>query len=171
MSTKKKMMVAGLMGLAALWLVTGGKIIANDEDTPVERPFMIHSDITATVDWSQMGVDEEGRPFVPWTSKASQLCIEGWSINIGSGVLYLDTFDSEGSGLCTYTTGDTIEWDSFEQFGTQHTTVTFTGGTGRFENITGGFSFDYTILNQEVNEEGNPVSLTSSYWGEGTITY
>jgi hypothetical protein len=171
MFTKKRVTVAVLISAVGLLLATGGGIVSGNAETPIERPLRIHSDVTATIDWEQQGVDAEGRPFVPWSSKASQLCTEGWSTNIGSGVLYLDTFASEGSGLCTYTTGDTIEWDSFEEFGTQHTTVTFTGGTGRFENISGGFSFDYTVLNQVLNEEGNPVSMTSSYWGEGTISY
>ena len=171
MTTKKKLMVAVLMSFAALWLASGGKIIAGDGDTPLDRPFMIHSDATVIVDWTQQSVGADGRPFVPWTMTASQLTTEGWGANSGTGVMYLDTGAGVGSGVCTYIDGDTVEWDSFEELGTQHTTITFTGGTGKFENAAGELIFDYTILSSEFNEEGNPTKLTYTYWGEGTITY
>jgi hypothetical protein len=170
MTTKKKLMVAVLMSVAALWLASGGRIIAGDGHTPLDRPFMIHSDATVVADWTQQSVDADGRPFVPWTMTASQLTTEGWSTNKGSGVIYLDTFVSEGSGISTELNGDTITWDSLEEVGTQHGTVTFTGGTGQFENASGEFTFDYTILTSELNEDGNPVKIVYSFWGAGSIT-
>ena len=171
MTTKKKLMIAVLMSVAALWLATDGKIIAGDGDTPVDRPLMVHSDATVVSDPTQAGVDADGRLFVPWTFTALQLTSEGWCTNNGTGVIYLDTGEGVGSGVCTYLDGDTIEWDSFEEFGTQHTTITFTGGTGRFENAVGEIAFDYTILNTELDEDGNPTKLTYTYWGAGNIKY
>jgi len=171
MTTKKKLMTVAWMSVAALWLVTGGKIIAGDGDVTLERPFMIHSEATVVADSTQAGMDADGRLFVPWTMTAFQLTSEGWCTNSGTGVMYLDTGAAVGSGICTYLDGDTVEWDSFEEFGTQHTTITFTGGTGKFEHVAGEFAFDYTILSTELDEEGNPTKLAYTYWGAGSITY
>jgi hypothetical protein len=77
---------------------------------------------------------------------------------------------SEGSGVSNELNGDTLTWDSSEVFGTQHVTVTFTGGTGQYENATGEFALDYTIITSELNEDGNPVKITYSFWGAGSIT-
>jgi hypothetical protein len=171
MTTKKKLMTVVLMSIGALWLVTGGKIIAGDGDAPLDRPLMVYSDATVVADWTQQSVDADGRPFVPWTMTALQLTTEGWCTNNGTGVMYLDTGAGVGSGVCTYLNGDTVEWDSFEELGTQHATITFTGGTGEFENAVGELTFDYTILTSELNEDGNPTKLTYTYWGAGNITY
>jgi hypothetical protein len=85
-------------------------------------------------------------------------------------MIYLDTFVSEGTGVSIEQNGDTIEWKATEAYGTQHVAVTFTGGTGQYEGTAGAFEFDYTILNAEVNEDGNPVSMTYSFWGTGSKT-
>lgn len=170
MSTEKKLMVAVLMCLSALLLGTGASIVAGNAAIPVERPFRVHSESTVIVDWENQGLDSDGRPIVPWTMNASQVTTEGWAQNQGEGVIYLDTFTSEGSGVCTDLNGDTIIWDSSEVFGSQHTVVTFTGGTGPYENVTGQFSFDYTIIASEINDEGNPTKMTYTFWGAGSIT-
>ena len=169
MTTEKKLMVTAFICLSALLLATAGSVVG-DAGIPVERPFRVHGEATVLADWEDQNTDSDGRPFVPWTMTASQVSTEGWSTNEGTGVIYLDTLVSEGSGVSTELNGGTIAWDALEEFGTQHTTVTFTGGTGRFENVTGEFTFDYTILTSELNEDGNPVKITYSYWGEGSIT-
>jgi len=169
MTTEKKLMVAAFIYLSALLLATAGSVVGSAE-IPVERPFRIHGEATVLADWENQSIDSDGRPFVPWTMTASQVSTEGWSTNEGTGVIYLDTLFSEGSGVCTDLNGDTLTWDSSEVFGTQHTVVTITGGTGRSENTTGDFSFDYKILTSELNQEGNPVKMTYSFWGIGSIT-
>jgi hypothetical protein len=170
MSTEKKLMVVVLLCVSALLLITGGSIIAGNAAIPVESPFKVHSEATVIVDWENQGLDADGRPIVPWTMNASQVTTEGWAENQGEGFIYLDTFTSEGSGVCTDLNGDTITWDSSEVFGSQHTVVTFTGGTGPYENVTGQFSFDYTIIASEINDEGNPTKMTYTFWGTGSIT-
>ena len=170
MSTEKKIMVATLICLSALLLAKGGSIVAGNGAIPEEQPFRIHGDATVLIDWADPNTDSDGRPFVPWTMAASQVSTEGWSTNKASGVIYLDTFVSEGSGMCTELNGDTITWDSSEVLGSQHTVVTFTGGTGQYENASGQFALDYTIITSELNDEGNPTKLTYSFWGEGSIT-
>ena len=170
MSTAKKLMVAVLICMSALLLITGGSIVAGNAAIPVERPFRIHSEANVIVDWENQSLDTDGRPIVPWTMIASQVSTEGWAENQGEGIIYLDTFTSKGSGVCTDLNGDTISWDSSEVFGSQHTVVTFTGGTGTYENVTGQFDFDYTIITSEVNDDGNPTKLTYTFWGAGSIT-
>jgi hypothetical protein len=170
MSTKKKLMVAAFICLSALLLAKSGNIVAGNAGIPVEQPFRIHGEATVVIDWEQASMDADGRPFVPWTMTASQVSTEGWSENQGEGVIYLDTFVGEGSGVCTDLNGGTITWDSSEVFGSQHTVVTFTGGTGQHENATGEFSLDYTIINSEANDDGNPTKITYTFWGDGSIT-
>ena len=170
MTTAKKLTVAAVICSLALLLVSGGSIVAGDGAIPVERPFRIHSDARVYVDWANQSVDADGRPIVPWAITASQVSTEGWSTNQGEGVLYLDTFIGEGNGVCTDLNGDTLTWDSSEAVGTQHVVITITGGTGQYEGATGEFTFDYTILTSEVDEEGNPTKITHTSWGAGSIT-
>jgi hypothetical protein len=170
MSTEKKIMVAALICVSAVLIATGGSIVAGNAAIPVERPFRIHCEATVLIDWENQNTNADGRPIVPWTMTASQVSTEGWSENQGQGVIYLDTFVGEGSGVCTDLNGGTITWDSSEVFGSQHTVVTFTGGTGQYENASGEFTLDYTILTSEVNEDGNPVKITYTFWGAGSIT-
>jgi hypothetical protein len=169
MSTEKKIMVAVLICVSALLIVNSGSIVAGNGAIPVERPFRIHGETTVIIDWDNQSVDTDGRPIVPLTMTASQVSTEGWSDNQGQGVLYLDTFVIEGSGVATDINGQTITWDASEVFGSQHTVVTFTGGTGQYENASGEFSFDYTIISSELNDEGNPTKLTYTFWGAGSI--
>jgi hypothetical protein len=170
MSKEKKIMIAALICLSALLLAKGGSIVAGNGAIPVEQPFRIHGDATVLIDWADPNTDSDGRPFVPWTMAASQVSTEGWSDNQGEGVIYLDTFVAEGSGVCTDINGQTITWDSSEVFGSQHAVITFTGGTGQYENASGEFSLDYTIIISELNDEGNPTKLTYTFWGAGSIT-
>jgi hypothetical protein len=170
MSTEKKIMVAALICVSALLIARGGDIVAGNGAIPVERPFRIHSDAMVIIDWENQSINADGRPIVPWTMTASQVSTEGWSDNQGQGVIYLDTFVAEGSGVCTDINGQTITWDSSEVFGSQHAVITFTGGTGQYENASGEFSLDYTIISSELNDQGNPTKLTYTFWGAGSIT-
>jgi hypothetical protein len=169
MSKEKKLIVAALICVSALLIAKGGSIVAGNGAIPVERPFRIHGEAKVIIDWENQSINTEGRPIVPWTMQASQVSTEGWSENQGQGVIYLDTMMGEGSGLGTELNGETVTWDSSEVFGTQHAVITFTGGTGRYENASGEFSFDYTIISSELNDEGNPTKLTYTFWGAGSI--
>ena len=74
-------------------------------------------------------------------------------------VTAIGTYTAAGTGVGVYV-------------GPAHvSTITFTGGTGRFENATGEIAFDYTILSSELDEDGNPTKLTYTYWGAGNINY
>jgi len=170
MSTEKKIMVAALICVSGVLLAKGGSIVVGNAAIPMERPFRIHSEATVLIDWENQNINADGRPIVPWTMTASQVSTEGWSDNQGEGVIYLDTFVGEGSGVCTDLNGDILTWDSSEVFGSQHAVITFTGGTGQYENATGEFALDYTIITSEATDDGNPMKITYSFWGSGSIT-
>ncbi len=81
--------------------------------------------------------------------------------NQGTGVLAEEII---ASGTSTAANGDQIFWDM------QGDTITFTGGTGRFANITGGFQ--YTRFNVESTPSSpTTVTITFTYKGVGTVTY
>jgi hypothetical protein len=112
---------------------------------------------------------------VPLTMTGSGIATQtGRYENAGTGTMIFDVSSGtptpvlmEGSGCATITaTGDEIHWVA-EAIGTsQHVTVTFTHGTGRFEDVEGGFTYDYTP------DPGNPPNVLSyDYVGRGTITF
>lgn len=167
MTARKKILVTALICAFALLLATA--MHASVQKAYFERPFRVHGDATVLIDWANPQTDAAGRAFVTWTMTAAHTCTEGWFKDTGAGVLYLDTLVAEGSGECCECNGDALAWESVEEFGSNHVTVTFVGGTGQLEDAMGGFSYDYTTIAQELDDDGNPVKLTYSYWGEGAV--
>jgi len=92
----------------------------------------------------------------------------GWYENTGVGVLNLATGQFlTGTGVIIAANGDTIEW----MVGSGINTVVYTGGTGRFEGVSG--AFPVTITSQtllSIKPEGT-LTFLMTYEGEGTITY
>ena len=87
------------------------------------------------------------------------------SIADGGVATHLGSFDGAGtwySGTYIAANGDELYWE-VAALGTY--TLNFTGGTGRFENATGGYSFDWAQI------PGPDGGMTFAYTGEGTITY
>jgi hypothetical protein len=166
MSTRKRIIVAVSVCLSSLLLATAMSAVLKKYE---ERPFRVHGDTTVLIDWANPQTDSEGRTFVPWTMTASEVATDGWFKDSGAGVLYLDTLVSEGSGECCECNGGTIAWESIEQFGSHHVTVKIVSGTGQFEGAHSQYEFDYTPLVSELNEDGNPVKLIYSFWGEGKL--
>jgi hypothetical protein len=71
-----------------------------------------------------------------------------------------------GTGVVIAANGDTLDWVVGDP-----NTVVYTGGTGRFEGVTGGFLVvptSQTLLS--VNADGT-LTLAIDYEGNGTITY
>lgn len=162
----RKILVTAFICLSVLLLVT---TMSEAFKRYEERPFRVHGDTTILFDWANPQTDAEGRSFITWTMTASEVATDGWFKDSGAGVLYLDTLVSEGSGEACDCNGDTIAWESTEQFGSQHVVVKLVSGTGQFEGANSQYEFDYTPLVSERNEDGNPVKLVYSFWGEGTI--
>lgn len=92
----------------------------------------------------------------------------GLNTNSGSGILDpVSGLFLSGSGLIIAANGDTISW----KVGSVPNTVVYTGGTGRFEGVTGGLSVFVTSQTFLSDNLDGTVTLLMTYEGEGTIIY
>ena len=83
--------------------------------------------------------------------------------NEGSGIEFHQPGDA-GTGAVTAANGDQIFWLS------HLTDVELTGGTGRFANVNGGFSFEETVQSISFPSPGILV-VTLTYIGAGTMNF
>lgn len=137
---------------------------------PVKRPLEVHGDATLAGDYTSPGIDDSGMFFL-WTQTQSGVStIGGRFEGTGQGTLYVDETGSPtlavGAGSITVASNEELPWVSEEIGTSHHGTVTLTPGTGRFENVVGGFTYDYTP------DPDPPAGLiTYSYVGRGTVTF
>jgi hypothetical protein len=120
---------------------------------PVTRPFHIEGQITY--------LDIMGGP--PYS-----MIDEGSSSNLGKfvDVGKYDQFGPDhGIGIVFAADGDQIFWEDIGGG-----VIVFTGGTGRFKGVTGGFNFTVSPLVFVPGPSGT-ISVVFTYMGEGTITY
>ena len=139
---------------------------------PVERPMKCHGTGTVVVDLAAMDIDPDFGPFLTWTITGhSEMTHAGQCTETGSGRYYIVAGFEIGSGCSTTANGDELHWDAFEIPGNGQTSLTWTGGTGQFENAAGGLTFAYTITKEE--QIGTLLVRTFEYrdTGTGTITY
>jgi len=126
---------------------------------PVERPFKVHGDVTVVIsllDGSFTGTE---------TGEATHI---GRYSSIGEGSFDLDTWDGTEIGVLTAANGDELSWTEEITGGAVIARTFTTGGTGRFENASGGFS---TAITPDVVVDFPFVIVTFSYRATGTITY
>jgi hypothetical protein len=127
------------------------------KDHPVTRPFKIVSDLTV------IGIDLSDPNYgIPWVGAD-----QGVSSETGNFVSVSKWFNEEvGFGIMYAANGDQIFWVT-----TVGTTIIFTGGTGRFENVSGGFTA--TESSDRIVSPGpnGTLSFVYHYEGEGSITY
>ena len=91
--------------------------------------------------------------------------------NTGSGVVNLATGEFlSGTGTVIAANGDTLNWTVGTVDGTPNMVV-YTGGTGRFEGLRGGFPAIITSVTPLSNNPDGTVTLAITYVGEGTIIY
>ena len=99
-----------------------------------------------------------------------------WGVATHSGVFTNEaqlTGPSSARGRLVGANGDEVHWDatftntpiSSNEWLTQ-LTVTVTGGTGRFEGASGGFTAEYV-----ETIDWDTLTTTYSFTGTGTITY
>jgi hypothetical protein len=127
---------------------------------PVTRPVkVIEGHLTITID------PQTGNYHFTDSAWATHV---GLAPNTGAGMLDLSTgLFVSGTGVITAANGDKLSWI----VGTTPNTIVYTGGTGRFEAVTGGLSVvvtSQTLLS--VNLDGT-LTFAMTYAGEGTITY
>ena len=130
---------------------------------PVERPLKIAGNITMVLDLATSPMTWE---IEDW-GEATHM---GRYANYGYGYVtdpYLT--DGGGSGVNTAANGDQAFWEMVGVNGVW--TVTFTGGTGRFENLTGSCILVPGEIVVTFDPVSNQYTYTYSYTGTGTITY
>lgn len=123
----------------------------------VTRPFKIQGDVTVVIsllDGSFTGTE---------TGEATHI---GRYSSEGEGSFDLNTMNGTEIGVLTAANGDNLSWT--EAISPGNIDRTFTGGTGRFENASGGFS---TAITPDVVVDFPFVIVTFRYRATGTITY
>jgi hypothetical protein len=129
---------------------------------PVTRPVKVDGHLTITVD--------PGTGAYTFTDLGTATHTGRYTNSGSAGAGGLDLVTGEflsGSGVVIAANGDTADW----VIGTVPNTVVYTGGTGRFEGVTGGFTATVTSENLlSVNPDGT-VTVAITYTGSGTITY
>ena len=118
---------------------------------PATRPIKIYAQST---------ILDFAYPYYP------MMCLDqGVASEIGSFVLF-GKYSGPGSGLGIIyaANGDQIFWE--EKDGV----LEFKGGTGRFENVTGGFEFSIESF-ELVAGPAETTTMIFTYTGKGTITY
>ncbi len=142
------------LALCALTLTT----FAADRD-PVTRPFKLKGDVVFIVSQDPATLGEAvGRS----EGQATQV---GKFVANTAGSFDFDTGEFIGEGVMTTASGDLIYF-KMRNLGW----VEFTGGTGRFENVTGGHTIEPTAPPEQGEVEGQWL-VTFSYTGTGTISY
>ena len=143
-----------VLALCALALTT----FAGDRN-PVTRPFKVKGDVVFAVSQDPAALGE-----AVGISEGQATHLGKFVVNT-SGSYNFETGDFIGEGVMTTASGDLIYF-KMRNLGW----VEFTGGTGRFENATGGHTVEPTAPPEQGEVEGQWL-VTFSYTGEGTITY
>jgi len=127
----------------------------------VERPLKIAGNITMVLDLTTMAWEIED-----W-GEATHM---GRYANHGSGYVTDPTLaNGGGSGVNTAANGDQAFWEMEAVGGVW--TVFFTGGTGRFEGLTGVCILVPGEIVFTFDPDLNQLTYTYTYTGIGTITY
>jgi len=145
-----------VFAICAFWQTTS--MIA---DNQVQRPERIKGTGTVTVNLSNCSIYE----YCPSTHYSwGESTHAGRYTNEASGSFRIIDFSAFSDGVFTAANGDQIYW---EENGTAE--VILTGGTGRFEGVSGGFAFTEIEI---LETSGYPIlTVRFTFRGEGTITY
>lgn len=163
MFTKKCKAIAALAicGVALVGLGSG--------KNPVGRPLKVQSVNTWVIDLTSVEIIN-GVPIAPATLHAEGVGTHVGRITVdGTGYwdLSVPTYIS-ASGDGSVANGDQLTW---ELPGATYF-LEFTSGTGRLENVSGGFSPVAILdISSELSEDSSTLTLKITAKGEGTITY
>ena len=153
MTMKKHIALATLAACALALPALGGK------KHPVERPFRCEATVTWTVNLPDGSATGYHRGVATHGGLFTSDALAVWDLK------HLVILSA--TGTVTVANGDTLFWKMTPD---QPEVVQFTGGTGRFEGVTGAWlTTSTTILASEVNWP--TMTMTLTYTGEGTITY
>ncbi len=149
--------VISVLALAACLLTPPAGTTTDD---PITRPLLVvQGHLTITVDLTG------AYTFTDW-GWASEVGLYTNTGSGGPGALDLNSGEFlAGSGVVVAANGDTLEWT----IGAPNTVV-YTGGTGRFDGVTGGFVAVITSVTP-LSSTATSETFAITYEGNGTITY
>ena len=126
-------------------------------DNPVTRPVKIHGNMTLVIN-PLTGSTQ----FTDWgeSTHTGLYTNSGWGVRNAAGFI-------AGEGTVVAANGDTIDY----VMGPTPNTVTYIGGTGRFQGVTGGFVATGTSSTPPVLNPDGTVTIESTWVGFGEITY
>lgn len=153
MNAKKHIVLVGL-AVCALALSALASL-----KNPVTRPVKGIGHITTVVDLATHQAE-----FIQW----GQVTHMGRWTDSGEGIL-AENFDYfvSGHGTTVGPNGDTIDWEI-----TSPNSNRYTGGTGRFQGVTGGMTFTITSATEPVfNDDFTMMTTEFTYEMVGEITY
>jgi hypothetical protein len=154
-------MKKSMLGLAALAVCAVALPVIGSMKNPVERPFKIAGHVS--------GVIQADGSFAFDASSGSSEGIAsncgcfkaGASGNLFTGVWTLTAISANGDQISGY-----------HVLGSSPDEFRFTSGTGRFEGVSGGFTYVVSNFLLIPNPDGSATYLNSyDYTGTGTITY
>lgn len=147
-----------IRGPAALAVCALALAALGSPNNAVERPFKLEGQYTLTVNLATGTGVHEGFGVASHTGRFVTRA-DVWVDAAGNNY---------GVGTCIAANGDEIFWQS--GFSPEWT-VEWIGGTGRFQNASGGWRIlSSSMTDMYVDPDGNWV-MTFVYTGEGTITY
>lgn len=160
MSTQQLPSVKTISAVALALCILAQPAVASGKN-PVTRPLRVWGNLTMVV---------EPLSGVYVFTDYAEATHTGRTTNSGSGVIDLDTgIFLSGSGVAVAANGDTLSWQ-VRSFPTPNT-IAYTGGTGRFEGVTGGFPGIITSVTLLSANPDGTLTLFFTYEGTGTITY
>lgn len=152
MTGKTTCRMAVVTGL--LFLMATGNVWAKNQ---VPRPFKIRACSTAVVNAATGSYEARGHGVA---THLGRYIVQGWGIwggGAGGGA---------GHGVFTAANGDRLYYEDTPA------QVTFTGGTGRFQGASGGFTFVVEPVGPPiVDPVAGTITMSFRWKGRGTITY
>lgn len=153
-----RLRILGSTALAVIALCTLALTTVAGDRNPVTRPFKVKGDFVFIVSQDPVTLGE-----AVGMSEGQGSHVGKFSVHT-TGSFDFETRDFAGEGVLTAANGDLIYF-KMRNLGW----VEFTGGTGRFEKVTGGHTIEPTAPPEQGIVEGL-WTVSFSYTGEGTIT-
>jgi hypothetical protein len=154
---KKSVFIRGLATLAVCALAL--PVIASLKN-PVERPFKIAGQVTTVIQLDgSFAFDASSGSSVGISSHTGRFTAAGAG-NAFTGEFILTAISANGDQISGYSVpGETLGFR-------------FASGTGRFEGVSGGFTYVTSVPSIVPNPDGSHTLIVSyTYTGTGTITY
>ena len=155
---KKSIFIRGLAAVAVCALALP---VIGSMKNPVERPVKVSGQVSTVIQLDgSFAFDASSGCSIGISSHAGRFTAAGWG-NAFTGVWFLTATAANGDQLSGYH----VPGSSPDEF-------RYTSGTGRFEGVSGGFTYVTSVPSLVPNPDGSATMIISyTYTGTGTITY